>query len=45
MTPEDLEDQAIRWLKLAGLVIAWVLVAVTMLACLFGCMLYNWTGP
>lgn len=41
---EDFEAQAIKWLKLAGWIALWSCVAFTMLACLFGCMVYNWEG-
>lgn len=34
----------LKWLQLAGGLVAWLVLAVLMLACLFGCMLYNWEG-
>lgn len=40
--PQDDEVAWGSWLRLAGLIFVFGVVAVVMLACMFGCMVYNW---
>lgn len=44
MEPDDDEPKWLKTLYLASWVTLWLFVALTMLGCLFGCMLYNWEG-